>query len=321
MGRGGFVLALALATAAAAARQVEVAEVVATVSVVGGQVETRLGSGDWARVAGARPVREGERVRALRRGQALLLQPGCPVRPLRSGEVVTISAGKRWATGISPSRLTTPQHAAIQRLLALAERATRTQPAKRDAPERVARELVQSPRNELVITGRPRFRWRDTGTRSSYQLDLYCGDRLVWHADPAEHRADYPADRGALAPGNYSWRLFARPAAGRLEAEEGRFRVPSSSDRERIRGDLAAALSLLPEEPAGLPLLAICLARRLHTPAEVAARKALHDRPDDVMLLQALAAVYSAKEQPGALEEVRRRLALLSSREADPVNP
>lgn len=150
-----------------------------------------------------------------------------------------------------------------------------------------------SPRAEQVLDGHPLFRWRDCGAGSRYELELYRRDQLLWKAPATAAQLPYPTDRPPLPAGSYQWQIYVKTPEGKQDADGAAFTVPDAVTAQKIRSEIAAAGSLMPDPSAvNLPLVALYVTHQLYTPAEAALQHALMAAPDDPQLRLLLAHVY-----------------------------
>jgi hypothetical protein len=282
-------------------------EVAALTNVAGG-VETKArGTPAWSPVKSARPLYEGDAVRIGKGGRVLLLQVGCPPRALKEGETVVVSASKKWLTGVSNQPLTPAQYSSVLRLLQVGARSSLSQPTavRGGAGEG---EIALSPRSENVLDGRPVFRWQERAPGSSYELELYRGETVVWSVKTPETHVAYPAGAPPLKPGVYRWQLYVKVPAGQPDMDGAEFSVPENATARRIQAEIAAAQSLVPEAyGANLPLVGVYLKHKLYTPAETVLQRALNVAPEDATLRRTLAQVYGLMGRTQAEAEIREK--------------
>jgi hypothetical protein len=282
---------------------------VATLTGIHGMVEVRPeGAAEWARVTATRPLRDGDRIRVGKGGQAMLWQEQCARRALKEGDLVTVSAGKRWLEGGRPA-LPPERQRAWNDLLDSAGKSSRSQETlvRTGNPNQ---EIVLSPRNETVLEARPTFVWNAEGSDGRGKVQLYRDDRLIWEKAGATSPLAYPPRAPRLQPGRYQWQVYVRLASGRLEMEAAEFTVPSATTATRIRREIASARyagtrragesgTMAPD----LPLISLYFEHGLYTPAEAALKKAVTAAPEDETLRLLLAHVYSLTGRAQSWEE------------------
>ncbi len=274
----------------------------AVLTGVQGSVEVlRAGSGAWRGVSFTTLLGPGDAVRAGPGGEALLLTSEGKRAEVRPGIPLTVAA---------PPKAPAAWFQALRESLAqaldegggpLIERGFQLRGFQLRGPDTMMKVVALQPRSGsmggcrfLVLDGRPLFRWRAGAGVTALRVSVMDTEsRELWSQTAPVGGAElrYPADRPALAPGVYIWKIAGRMEAS-LEDDSQEFAVPDAQTAAEVRRELDAARPLAGKRGANLALAGVCLRHGLLDQAETALRAAWRQAPKDRTLPLLIADLY-----------------------------
>jgi len=145
---------------------------------------------------------------------------------------------------------------------------------------------------EVVLTGRPRFAWAQSGRVRNYDLVLKGADgKPAWKKRIEGFTAPFPADEAPLAPGTaWTWEVAGKRSTGTVRGVRT-FRVASDDERRRFEAAVAIARARPATDRPDLVVAHLAARAGFLEEAEAAAAADTRAHPGDRAAAQTLAYV------------------------------
>src|SRR5262245_13763024 len=197
-----FLLTIGLAASAAPEPTAVVTDLRGSVTLL------RAGQERGQNLAGTVLLLPGDELKLGKDGRATLLPLNGAVRALRPGQAVSLAPPPPSARAEALPR---DLFQLIVRQLAAAAKESETEAPRTRGEGRAPALTALAPRFSLVLEDRPSFEWEPVQGATRYTVTLYGSDQQrLWSTTTTGGRVVYPADRPALAPGDYRWDVLAR---------------------------------------------------------------------------------------------------------------